>query len=143
MKYHTIDTPGKKIMKENTQNLAIRYIVNDVDSSVNFYRDALGFTVEFDSKKGFAILTLGNLRLYVNQPGAGGAGQPMPDGEMPAPGGWNRILVEVQDLEAEIQRLKGMDAKFRNEIVGGIGGKQTLLQDPSGNLIELFEPKKQ
>jgi len=128
--------------KINFTDTAVRYIVDDVDEAINFYRDIVGFNLEFDSKKGFAILTLGSLKLYINQPGAGGAGQAMPDGEMPGPGGWNRILLEVKDLQAEIQQLKALNAKFRNNLVEGVGGNQILLQDPSGNLIELFERKQ-
>lgn len=126
----------------DSTNISFRYIVDNVESSVNFYRDVLDFKVIMDKSPGFAMLTKGNLRLFLNKPGAGGAGQAMPDGEIPRPGGWNRIQLEVSDLEAEVKKLKGRNAKFRNDIVVGIGGKQILLQDPSGNLIELFEPKQ-
>src|SRR6187549_1575428 len=118
----------------------VRYIVKNVDEAIPFYTEKLGFTVEMHPAPGFAALKKGDLRLYLNQPGAGGAGQSMPDGEVPAPGGWNRIQFEVIDLEAHVRKLKNDNAKFRNEIVQGIGGKQILLEDPSGNLIELFEP---
>jgi predicted enzyme related to lactoylglutathione lyase len=89
---------------------------------------------------GFAMLSRGNLRLLLNAPGAGGAGRAMPDGTLPEPGGWNRFQLEVEDLEAAVQRLKDEGASFRNEIVTGTGGSQMLLEDPAGNLIELFEP---
>ena len=92
---------------------------------------------------GFAILSKGNLRLLFNQPGAGGAGQTMPDGAVPAPGGWNRIQFEVQDIESVIEDLKGKNVRFRNDLVTANAGKQILLMGPSGNLIELFEPKRE
>jgi predicted enzyme related to lactoylglutathione lyase len=99
----------------------------------------LDFQVEQHVKSAFAALTLGNLRLFINSPGAGGAGHAMPNGTMPAPGGWNRFQMQVKDLEAAVADLKTRGAKFRNEIVKGVGGKQILLEDPSNNLIELFE----
>ena len=120
--------------------VSVRYIVNDVDAAVKFYTSNLGFKVEMNPAPGFAMLSRGNLRLMLNAPGAGGAGQAMPDGSKPAPGGWNRIQLEVEDLAAEVEKLKKADAKFRNDIVVGNGGKQILLDDPSGNAIELFEP---
>jgi catechol 2,3-dioxygenase-like lactoylglutathione lyase family enzyme len=89
---------------------------------------------------GFASLSLGNLQLLLNRPGAGGAGQAMPEGRRPAPGGWNRIQIEVDDIEATVAKLKSSGARFRNEIVTGNGGKQILVEDPSGNPIELFQP---
>ena len=119
----------------------IRYIVNDVEQSILFYTTHLGFELELQPAPGFAIVARGALRLYLNQPGAGGSGQPMPDGRRPQPGGWNRIQIEVEDLEKTVERLKQAGAKFRNEIVQGAGGRQILLEDPSGNPIELFEPK--
>ena len=118
----------------------VRYIVKNVDEAIPFYTKHLGFTVDMHPAPGFAALSKGDLKLFLNQPGAGGAGQSMPDGAVPVPGGWNRIQFEVKDLEALVERLKKDKATFRNEIVNGIGGKQILLQDPSGNLIELFEP---
>ena len=132
-------------MEKPTKNFAfygVRYIVNDVDAAVSFYTDLLGFAVEM-RVEGFAKLSKDNLHLYLNQPGFGGAGESMPDGTPPAPGGWNRIQFEVDNLEDRIEKLKTQKAHFRNELVMGIGGKQILLQDPSGNLIELFEPKEQ
>jgi predicted enzyme related to lactoylglutathione lyase len=119
---------------------AVRYIVTDVDSAVTFYTSVLGFQTEMHVKSAFASLILGNFRLFLNQPGAGGAGQSMPDGTVPSPGGWNRFQIEVKNIENAVKELKAKGAKFRNEIVNGKGGRQILLQDPSGNLIELFEP---
>ena len=118
----------------------VRYIVNDVDAAIRFYAEMLGFKVEMHPAPGFASLARGNLQLLLNRPGAGGAGQAMPEGERPAPGGWNRIQFEVDDLEATVHKLKGAGARFRNEIVTGNGGKQILIEDPSGNPIELFQP---
>jgi catechol 2,3-dioxygenase-like lactoylglutathione lyase family enzyme len=119
----------------------VRYIVDDVDDAVAFYGERLGFDVAMRPAPGFAILSRGDLRLMVNAPGGGGgAGQPMPDGRMPEPGGWNRIQLEVDDLNREVGALRDAGASFRNEIVTGKGGKQILLDDPSGNPIELFEP---
>jgi catechol 2,3-dioxygenase-like lactoylglutathione lyase family enzyme len=118
----------------------VRYIVEDVDATIAFYGERLGFDVAMHPAPGFAILSRGELRLMVNAPGAGGAGQPMPDGRVPEPGGWNRIQLEVDDLAGEVDALRDAGAHFRNEIVTGKGGKQILLEDPSGNPIELFEP---
>ena len=121
----------------------IRYIVNDVSSCVKFYAELLGFEIVMNPPGGFAMLKKGNLRLLLNEPGAGGAGQSMPDGDSPKPGGWNRIQLQTQDIASEIKRLKNKNARFRNELVTGNGGKQILLLDPSGNLIELVEPKSE
>jgi len=120
-------------------NVSVRYIVDDVDAAIPFYTEMLGFEVEMHPAPGFAMLSRGDLRLLLNQPGAGGAGQAMPDGQMPAPGGWNRIQIEVDDLAGRVEKLKGAGCRFRNEIVTGQGGKQVLAEDPSGNAIELFE----
>ncbi|HPA37525.1 MAG TPA: VOC family protein [Phenylobacterium sp.] len=122
------------------ETVSIRYIVADVDAAAAFYRDLLGFAVDFQAPGAFAMLSRGVLKLMLNRPGAGGAGAAMPDGETPAPGGWNRFQLVVSDLAAEVQRLKAAGASFRNEIVQGNGGQQILLKDPSGNLIELFQP---
>jgi predicted enzyme related to lactoylglutathione lyase len=102
----------------------------------------LGFQVDLHPAPGFASLSKGNLQLLLNRPGAGGAGQAMPDGQMPAPGGWNRVQIEVEDLAASVEKLKGAGCRFRNQIVIGNGGKQVLIEDPSGNPIELFEPAR-
>jgi catechol 2,3-dioxygenase-like lactoylglutathione lyase family enzyme len=117
----------------------VRYIVSDVDAAARFYCEMLGFQVDMRPAPGFARLSNENLQLMLNRPGAGGAGQAMPDGEMPTPGGWNRIQIEVQNLPATVERLKAAGCSFRNEIVEGTGGKQILLNDPSGNAVELFE----
>jgi catechol 2,3-dioxygenase-like lactoylglutathione lyase family enzyme len=119
----------------------VRYIVDDVDAAIAFYGELLGFDVDAHPAPGFAILSRGDLRIMVNAPGGGGgAVEPMPDGRVPEPGGWNRIQLEVDDLEREVASLRDAGARFRNEIVTGRGGKQILLDDPSGNPIELFEP---
>jgi catechol 2,3-dioxygenase-like lactoylglutathione lyase family enzyme len=118
----------------------VRYIVRDVDAAIPFYTDMLGFKLEMHPAPGFARLSRGDLQLLLNRPGAGGAGQAMPDSQVPAPGGWNRIQIEVEDLEATVDKLKNAGARFRNPIVTGNGGKQILTEDPSGNPIELFQP---
>ena len=120
--------------------VSVRYIVNDVAAAVAFYTQHLGFTVVMNPAPGFAMISRGGLRLLLNAPGAGGAGQAMPDGRKPEPGGWNRIQLEVADLAGEVEKLRAAGAKFRNDIVTGNGGKQILLEDPAGNPIELFEP---
>jgi len=117
----------------------VRYIVNDVDAAISFYTNMLGFKLEMHPAPGFASLSRGDLQLLLNRPGAGGAGQAMPGGERPAPGGWNRIQIEVENLEATVEKLKSTGGRFRNEIVTGNGGKQILVEDPSGNPIELFQ----
>jgi catechol 2,3-dioxygenase-like lactoylglutathione lyase family enzyme len=122
--------------------VSVRYMVDDVEAAIGFYTERLGFGVEFNPAPGFAVLSRGELRLLLNEPSAGGAGQPMPDGRKPEPGGWNRIQLEVRDLAGEVERMRDAGARFRNEIVSGRGGKQILLEDPSGNLIELFEPPR-
>jgi catechol 2,3-dioxygenase-like lactoylglutathione lyase family enzyme len=118
----------------------VRYIVNDVDKAIPFYTDILGFKLEMHPAPGFASLSRGDLQLLLNRPGAGGAGQAMPDGQVPAPGGWNRIQIEVDDLEGTVEKLRNAQGRFRNAIVTGNGGKQILIEDPSGNPIELFQP---
>ncbi|MEX1022584.1 MAG: VOC family protein [Dehalococcoidia bacterium] len=121
-------------------SVSVRYIVSDVDAAIAFYTGPLGFTVDMHPAPGFAALSRGDLRLLLNRPGAGGAGQAMPDGQAPAPGGWNRIQLEVADLAATVAELRAAGCRFRNEIVEGNGGKQILVEDPSGNPIEVFEP---
>jgi catechol 2,3-dioxygenase-like lactoylglutathione lyase family enzyme len=120
--------------------VSVRYITDDVDAAVAFYVERLGFNVEMHPGPGFAMLSRGDLRLLLNRPGAGGAGQPMPDGRTPEPGGWNRIQLEVADLEREVEALRAAGASFRGEIVAGRGGSQILLDDPAGNPVELFQP---
>jgi catechol 2,3-dioxygenase-like lactoylglutathione lyase family enzyme len=120
--------------------VSVRYIVDDVDAAIPFYTSMLGFKLEMHPAPGFASLSRGDLQLLLNRPGAGGAGQAMPDSQRPAPGGWNRIQIEVDDLEGTVEKLKTSGARFRNEIVTGNGGKQILVEDPSGNAVELFQP---
>lgn len=119
--------------------VSVRYIADDVDAAVDFYVERLGFNVEMRPGPGFAMLSRGELRLLLNQPGAGGAGQPMPDGRRPEPGGWNRIQIEVSDLEREVEALREAGASFRGDIVTGRGGSQILVDDPAGNPVELFQ----
>jgi catechol 2,3-dioxygenase-like lactoylglutathione lyase family enzyme len=121
----------------------IRYIVEDVDAAVAFYTKRLGFQVDFRPAPSFAIVSRGDLRLAINATeGPGGASQPMPDGRKPHPGGWNRILLEVADLDEKTEELRAAGVPLRGRIIDGIGGRQILIEDPSGNPIELFEPKK-
>ena len=119
----------------------VRYIVNDVDAAIAFYCQNLGFHEEMHPAASFAMLSRGDLRLVLSAPGGGpGGGQEMPDGTAPQPGGWNRFQLEVDDIEATVAKLRDHGARFRNEIVTGVGGKQILVEDPSGNPVELFEP---
>jgi catechol 2,3-dioxygenase-like lactoylglutathione lyase family enzyme len=121
--------------------VSVRYIVHDVDAAIEFYRDRLGFTLVMHPAAAFAMLQRGALRLVLSAPGGGpGGGQAMPDGSLPEPGGWNRFAIEVNDLAATVDELQAQGVRFRNEIVTGVGGKQILAEDPSGNLVELFEP---
>ena len=121
--------------------VSVRYIVEDVDTAIAFYTRHLGFHEEMHPAPTFAMLSRGDLRLVQSAPSsAGGGGQAMPDGSMPEPGGWNRFTLEVSDLAATVEELRKAGAHFRNDIVTGVGGKQILLDDPSGNPIELFEP---
>ncbi len=122
------------------EKVNVRYIVNDVDAAIPFYTGILGFKLDIHPAPGFARLTKGNLQLLLNKPGAGGAGQSMDDGRVPAPGGWNRFQIEVEDLAATVDTMKRAGCRFRHEIVVGTGGKQILAEDPSGNCVELFEP---
>jgi len=117
----------------------VRYMVDDVDEAVAFYTKYLGFTVLSSAAPAFADVTRGDLRLLLSGP-ASSAGRPMPDGTKPSPGGWNRIHFVVDDIAAEVDRLRGAGLHFRNDIVTGPGGKQILFDDPSGNPIELFQP---
>ncbi len=124
-------------MPEETVN--VRYMVDDVEASVAFYTGHLGFVVLSDSAPAFADVTRGSLRLLLSGPSSS-AGRPMPDGRVPSPGGWNRIHFVVDDLAAEVDRLRARGVQFRNDIVTGPGGSQIVLDDPSGNPIELFQP---
>ena len=121
--------------------VSVRYIVNDVDGALAFYCEQLGFREVMHPAPAFAMLSRGDLRLLLSAPGGGpGGGAAMPDGTKPEPGGWNRIQLEISDLDATVDALRQNGARFRNDIVVGVGGRQILLEDPSGNLIELFEP---
>lgn len=123
--------------------VSVRYIVNDVDAAIAFYCENLGFTEVMHPAPAFAMLAKGDLRLVLSVPGGGpGGGQAMPDGTMPQPGGWNRFSLEVPDLAAAVESLRRNGVHFRNDIVTGVGGKQILLEDPSGNPVELFEPTR-
>ncbi len=123
--------------------VSVRYFVYDVDAAIAFYCDNLGFTEVMHPAPAFAMLSRGDLRLNLSAPGGGpGGGAPLPDGTMPEPGGWNRFAIEVSDLAAEVERLQANGVRFRNQMVTGVGGNQILAQDPSGNLIELFEPTR-
>lgn len=121
--------------------VSVRYIVNDVDAAIAFYCQHLGFHEDMHPAPTFAMLSRGDLRLALSAPsGAGGGGQAMPDGTLPEPGGWNRFSLQVSDLAATIEELRNAGVHFRNDLVTGVGGKQILLEDPSGNPVELFEP---
>lgn len=121
--------------------VSVRYIVGDVDAAIIFYCRHLGFVEEMHPAPSFAMLSRGDLRLVLSVPGGGpGGGQAMPGGTRQEPGGWNRFVVEVPDLEASVAALRAAGVPFRNDVVTGVGGKQVLIEDPSGNPVELFEP---
>jgi len=121
----------------------VRYIVDDVAAAIAFYCGHLGFEEKMHPAPTFAMLTRGDLRLVLSAPsGAGGGGQAMPDGTSPEPGGWNRIMLELEDLATSVATLRDAGVHFRNDIIIGVGGKQILLDDPSGNPIELFQPTR-
>lgn len=123
--------------------VSVRYIVDDVDAAIRFYCRHLGFQEVMHPAPTFAMLSRGDLRLVLSVPGGGpGGGQAMPDGRIPEPGGWNRFQLEVADLEGIVDGLRAAGVHFRNDIVTGVGGKQILLDDPSGNPVELFEPTR-
>ena len=126
----------------NPETVSVRYMVSDVSKAVAFYTEHLGFTVESNFAPAFGSVQRGNLRLLLAGPQSS-AGRPMPDGEVPGPGGWNRLHFIVPDIAAEVARLKAEGCEFRNEILTGPGGSQVLLLDPSGNVIELFQPAAQ
>ena len=122
-------------------SVSVRYIVNDVDEAIAFYCRELGFIEVMHPAPAFAMLSRGDLRLVLSAAGGGpGGGQAMPDGTLPQPGGWNRFSIEVSDLAGTVESLRAGGARFRNDIVTGVGGRQILLEDPSGNPVELFEP---
>lgn len=119
----------------------VRYIVDDVETAIEFYTKQLGFKLEMHPAPPFAMLSRGGLRLVLSAPNpSGGGGQPMPDGTQQEPGGWNRFAIEISDLGATVEALRKAGAHFRNDIVTGVGGKQIIVEDPSGNPIELFQP---
>ena len=121
--------------------VSVRYIVNDIDAAIGFYTRHLGFSVQMHPNDMFAMLTRGDLRLVLTVPGGGpGGGQAMPDGTMPEPGGWNRFSIEVPDLAVTVNQLRRDGVRFRNNLVTGVGGRQIIAEDPSGNPVELFEP---
>jgi catechol 2,3-dioxygenase-like lactoylglutathione lyase family enzyme len=123
--------------------VSVRYFVDDVDAAIEFYCGLLGFQEVMRPAPPFAMLSRGDLRLLLSAPGGGpGGGAAMPDGTLPAPGGWNRFQLEVSDLESLVEQLRATGARFRNEIVTGVGGKQILVDDPSGNPVELFAPTR-
>lgn len=123
--------------------VSFRYIVDDVDAAIAFYRTHLGFVEKMHPAPSFAMLTRGDLRLVLSAPGGGpGGGQAMSDGTMPAPGGWNRFSIEVDHLDQKVAALRALGVRFRNDIVTGVGGRQVLVEDPSGNPVELFEPTR-
>jgi catechol 2,3-dioxygenase-like lactoylglutathione lyase family enzyme len=126
-------------MPEPTEMVNVRYMVDDVEAAIDFYTEHLGFEVRTSAAPAFADVTRGNLRLLLSGP-ASSAGRPMPDGATPGPGGWNRIHLIVGDLAAEVGRLRDAGVSFRNDVVTGPGGSQILLEDPAGNVIELFQP---
>lgn len=123
----------------NDEMISVRYMVDDVEQSIAFYTGLLGFELLTSAAPAFADVKRGRLRLLLSGPRSS-AGRPMPDGATPGPGGWNRIHLIVDDIDAEIARLREAGASFRNDVVEGPGGKQILLQDPSGNVVELFQP---
>jgi catechol 2,3-dioxygenase-like lactoylglutathione lyase family enzyme len=123
--------------------VSVRYIVDDVDAAIAFYCGNLGFTEVMHPAPAFAMLSRGDLRLVLSAPGGGpGGGQAMADGTLPRPGGWNRFSIEVTDLAGTVEKLRENGVRFRNDIVTGVGGKQIIAEDPSGNPVELFEPTR-
>jgi catechol 2,3-dioxygenase-like lactoylglutathione lyase family enzyme len=124
---------------QNDETVNVRYMVDDVDEAIAFYTKSLGFELLTSASPAFADVKRGNLRLLLSGPKSS-AGRPMPDGRKPGPGGWNRIHFIVDDIEPEVARLRDSGATFRNDIVTGPGGQQILLEDPSGNVVELFQP---
>jgi catechol 2,3-dioxygenase-like lactoylglutathione lyase family enzyme len=132
---------GGSAEKTQAATVNVRYMVNDVDAAVAFYTTHFGFTLISNAAPAFADVRRGDLRLLISGPKSS-AGRPMPDGRRPEPGGWNRFELVVEDLAAEVERLRAAGLKFRNEIVTGPGGSQILVDDPSGNPIELFQPAR-
>ena len=136
---------GNAQTKEQTEmtTVQVRYMITNLDPAVEFYTKYLGFQVKQQAPPNFAMLSRGNLELVLSTPfGPGGAAKPMPDGRKAEPGGWNRIIINVDDLPAEVERLRKAQLHFRNDIVSGPGGSEIILDDPSGNPIELFQPAR-
>ena len=134
---------GRPDYRPGMATVSVRYIVHDVDEAIGFYCGQLGFQEVMHPAPAFAMLSHGDLRLVLSAPGGGpGGGAAMPDGTVPEPGGWNRFSLEVSDIETTVERLRAAGAHFRNDIVTGVGGKQILVEDPSGNPVELFEPTR-
>jgi steroid delta-isomerase-like uncharacterized protein len=131
--------PGRVVEVPENGVVSVRYMVDDVEGAIEFYTTNFGFELDWDARPAFAAVTRGNLRLLLAGPESS-AGRPMPDGCKPGPGGWNRIHFVVDDIAAEMERLRGAGVHFRNELLTGLGGRQVLLDDPSGNPIELFQP---
>jgi catechol 2,3-dioxygenase-like lactoylglutathione lyase family enzyme len=140
MSESTFSAQSSGSSNQTDSTVTVRYIVRDVPASVDFYTKHLGFTIALDARPGFASLARGPLRLALSgMTGQGGGSRPMPDGRTPEPGGWNRIQIPIGDLVTEVARLRAAGLHFRNDIVKGNGGMQILLDDPSGNPIELFQ----
>jgi catechol 2,3-dioxygenase-like lactoylglutathione lyase family enzyme len=124
--------------------VSVRYIVDDVDEAISFYCGHLGFTEQLHPAPTFAMLTREDLRLVLSAPsGQGGGGQAMPDGTRPQPGGWNRFMVQVPDLDEVVSALRAAGVRFRSGVIEGVGGRQVIVEDPSGNPVELFSPSRQ
>jgi catechol 2,3-dioxygenase-like lactoylglutathione lyase family enzyme len=134
-------TDAQDLAKNYSTSIRVRYMVNDVGTAAAFYTSKLGFRLDMQSGPYFAALSRGDLQLLLSPTkGPGGASQPMPSGERPVAGGWTRIVLNVPDLQSEVDRLRKAGVHFRNDIVSGLGGKEILLDDPSGNPVELFQP---
>lgn len=125
-------------MPQRTGTVGVRYMIDDVADAIAFYTTQLGFTLEHDASPAFAAVSRDGVRLLLSGPTSSGR-RPMPDGTRPVPGGWNRLHLQVDDLSAEVERLRAAGCSFRNDIITGPGGSQTLLEDPSGNVVELFQ----
>jgi predicted enzyme related to lactoylglutathione lyase len=126
-------------MPQTTATVGVRYMIDDVADAIAFYTTQLGFTLEHDASPAFASVSRDGMRLLLSGPTSSGR-RPMPDGTRPVPGGWNRLHLQVDDLAGEVERLRAAGCSFRNDIITGPGGSQTLLEDPSGNMVELFQP---
>ncbi len=126
-------------MEAPAEVVRVRYLVDDVRAAIDFYTTHLGFSVDLDVAPAFAAVVRGALQLLLSGPKSS-AGRPMPDGATPEPGGWNRIQLVVEDISAEVERLRAAVVSFRNDVISGPGGQQVLLQDPAGNVVELFQP---